>query len=122
MNRLALAAAITGFLAVALGAFGAHALDGRLSETAQGWWETATFYALTHAVAALTLALSADGRFSRGGWAFILGAVLFAGSLYAMALGAPRWFGAITPLGGLCLLGGWAMIALAALKRHERND
>ncbi len=124
MNRLALAAALTGFLAVALGAFGAHGLEGRLSVEAQGWWETATFYALTHAVAALAISLrdsSRNGLYRHGGWAFVIGAVIFAGSLYSMALGAPHWFGAITPLGGLLLLGGWAMTALAALKRNERK-
>ena len=122
MNRLALAAAITGFLAVALGAFGAHALEARLNIEAQSWWETATNYALVHAVAALALSLSADGRFSHAGWTFIAGAFLFAGSLYAMALGAPRWFGAITPVGGLMFLSGWAVIAVAATKQEQRKS
>ena len=124
MNRLTRAAAITGFLTVAFGAFGAHGLEARLSAEAQGWWETATFYALTHAVAALALSLSGNGSFARGGWAFIIGAVLFAGSLYGLALmslggGAPGWVGAITPVGGLAFLGGWALIALAARKRRD---
>ncbi len=121
MNRLALAASVTGFTAVALGAFGAHALDGRLSVEAQGWWETATFYGLVHAAVALALALSADGRFARAGWAFVAGAALFSGSLYAMALmslggGAPRILGAVTPLGGLFFLAGWALTAIAATR------
>ncbi|GJL92427.1 DUF423 domain-containing protein [Hyphococcus sp.] len=124
MNRLTFAAAMTGFLAVALGAFGAHGFESRLSAEAQGWWETATFYGLTHAVAALALSLSAssvDRLYRRAGWAFVAGAAIFAGSLYAMSLGAPRWFGATTPLGGLLLLGGWTMTALAAFKQHERK-
>ena len=106
-NRLALAAGIIGFLTVALGAFGAHGLEARLSTEAQGWWETATFYALSHAVAALALSLSERRSFVRAGWTFIIGAALFGGSLYGLALGAPRWFGAITPLGGLAFLAGW---------------
>lgn len=110
MPRLTLSAGILGFFTVALGAFGAHGLEGRLSPAALGWWETATFYALTHAVAALALALSGRETLRPAGWAFVFGAVLFAGSLYAMALGAPAIVGAVTPLGGLAFLAGWAMI------------
>ena len=108
--------AIAGFLAVALGAFGAHALGDSLTEKAAGWWETATLYLLVHA--ALATALSATNAEKFGGAVAILlaGAVLFAATLYAMALGSPRWFGAITPIGGLGMLAGWAMIAWAALK------
>lgn len=117
MNRLALSAALTGFLAVALGAFGAHALDAILDVEQTGWWNTATQYALVHSVAALTISLSGRmGLIRWGGWAFIVGTVIFAGTLYAMALGAPRWMGAITPIGGLSLLAGWAMCAWGAIK------
>lgn len=119
MSRLIAAAGVTGFLAVAFGAFGAHALEGRLTPEAQGWWETATFYALTHAAAALAAALSGKRAFARAGWAFIIGAVIFAGSLYAMALGAPRFLGAATPLGGLSFLAGWGLVVAAGLKRTE---
>jgi len=119
MTRLIAAAGTAGFVGVALGAFGAHALEARLSPEAQGWWETATFYALTHDVAALGVALSGRAALARAGWAFIIGAVIFAGSLYAMALGAPRLFGAITPLGGLCFLAGWGLIAAAGLRQTE---
>jgi len=109
------AAALLGFLAVALGAFGAHGLEGRLSPEATGWWETATLYAMVHAVAALAVSLSGRGGLTAwGGWAFILGAVIFAGTLYAMALGAPRWFGAITPIGGVLMLAGWGLVAFGA--------
>lgn len=110
-------AALLGFLAVALGAFGAHGLEGRLAPEAIGWWETATLYALVHAVAALAVSLSGRGGLTAwSGWAFIAGTVIFAGTLYAMALGAPRWFGAITPIGGIGLLAGWALVALGALR------
>lgn len=108
-------AAIAAFLAVALGAFGAHGLEGKVDAKALGWWQTATFYLLTHAVAAFALGLSGrTGLFAAGAWTLLFGALLFAGTLYAMTLGAPRWFGAITPLGGLGMLAGWALLAFAA--------
>ena len=109
-------AASAGFLAVALGAFGAHALADGFDAKAASWWETATLYLMVHA--ALATALSAmDGTKFGLAAAILLGsAVLFAATLYAMALGAPRWFGAITPIGGLGMLAGWGLIAWAALK------
>lgn len=108
-------AALCAFIAVALGAFGAHGLEGRLTGEQIGWWETATFYLLTHAVAAFAIGLSRrGGLIAKGGFALICGALLFAATLYAMALGAPRWFGAITPLGGLGMLAGWAIAAFGA--------
>ena len=108
-------AAICGLATVALGAFGAHALDGHLSEEAASWWDTATLYALTHAVAALAIGISTAANSARqAGWLFIAGVLVFSGSLYAMALGAPTWFGAITPIGGTALLLGWARAAISA--------
>lgn len=110
-------AAIAAFLAVALGAFGAHGLEGKVDAKALGWWETATLYLLTHAIAALAIGMSGKtGLFQTGGGVLLAGAVLFAATLYAMTLGAPRWFGAITPLGGLTMLIGWALVAFAALR------
>lgn len=110
-------AALFAFLAVALGAFGAHGLEGQVDAKALGWWQTATFYLLTHAIAVFALGLSGrSGLFTIGGWMLLLGAALFAATLYAMTLGAPRWFGAITPIGGLGMLAGWALIAFAAWK------
>jgi uncharacterized membrane protein YgdD (TMEM256/DUF423 family) len=111
-------ASISGFLAVALGAFGAHGLQARLAEVADGakrlgWWQTAAQYHLMHALAlgvvALVVARAPLARAAGG--AFVLGTVLFSGSLYVMALGGPRWLGAVTPLGGLSLLAGWAILA-----------
>lgn len=117
MNLLGLAAALTGFLAVALGAFGAHALEPSFSAEQADWWKTGTQYALAHSVIALAIALSRQtGPVRAGGWAFIAGTVIFGGTLYALALGAPRWTGAITPIGGISLLAGWAMCALGALR------
>jgi uncharacterized membrane protein YgdD (TMEM256/DUF423 family) len=118
VNRLIAAAALLGFLGVAFGAFGAHALGGQLTEQSRGWWDTATSYLLPHAAAALAVGLSGrTGRFMLAGWLFVAGAVIFAGSLYAMALGAPRGLGAVTPIGGIGLLSGWLTLALAALKK-----
>lgn len=117
MNRLVIAAASLGFCGVAFGAFGAHALDAQLTDEARGWWTTATTYLLPHAATALAAGLS--GRARLGGWLLVMGATIFAGSLYAMSLGAPRWFGAITPIGGLGLLAGWAAIALSALRKDQ---
>ncbi|MCA8901703.1 MAG: DUF423 domain-containing protein [Hyphomonas sp.] len=118
MNRLGVAAALLGFVTVALGAFGAHALEGQLTAEGEAWWHTATLYALPHAAAALAVALSGrTGLIRTGGWCLVAGAAIFAGTLWAMALGAPRWFGAITPIGGVAMLAGWALAALGAARQ-----
>lgn len=111
--------ALAGASGVLLGAFGAHALRGHLDAPAMGWWQTAVQYQLWHALA-LALAVHAGrGRAGRVAVvAFAIGIVLFSGSLYAMALGAPRWFGAITPLGGVGFIVGWIALALA-MKRSN---
>lgn len=114
--------ALLGFLAVALGAFGAHGLEGKLDAKATGWWETATLYAMVHAgvITAIGLARKAGvSGLDAPALAMMLGVFLFAGTLYAMALGAPRWFGAITPLGGVSLLIGWALLIWAGLKAGQ---
>jgi uncharacterized membrane protein YgdD (TMEM256/DUF423 family) len=114
-------AAGLGFLAVALGAFGAHGLKSRLASLADGadrleWWKTAAQYHLAHALAlALAAGLFGDTRAGRAACvAFALGIALFSGSLYTMTLTGIRWLGAVTPLGGLALLAGWALLAAAA--------
>lgn len=119
MSPLLIAAGLIGFCSVALGAFGAHGLEGRLTAEGEAWWATATLYALAHSAAALACALA--GRAGvRGlavsGWAFVVGTLIFAGTLYAMALGAPRWFGAVTPIGGVSFLVGWALVVLAGFR------
>lgn len=104
MNLLGVLAALSGALAIGAGAFGAHGAHG----DAQRWLETGGHYQLIHAVAALVaLQLGARGP----GWLFVAGAAVFAGTLYLMALGAPRWLGAVTPLGGLLLIAGWLWLA-----------
>ena len=109
-------AAIAGFVAVALGAFGAHALESGFDEKQAGWWQTATFYLLVHAALATAISAADATRFSTAAFVLLLGAVVFSGTLYVMALGGPRWLGAVTPIGGVGLLAGWALIAIAALR------
>jgi uncharacterized membrane protein YgdD (TMEM256/DUF423 family) len=104
-------AGLTGFLAVALGAFGAHGLKATFLENGQGHnWDTAAHYHLVHAVVLLVLALR--GTVAR--LPFVLfgaGIVIFSGSLYVLAATNVKWLGAITPIGGLCLLAGWLTLA-----------
>jgi uncharacterized membrane protein YgdD (TMEM256/DUF423 family) len=106
-----------GFVAVAAGAFGAHALRARLSPALLAVFETAARYQLVHALALLAAATVAGRAPSRAasaaGWLFAAGIVLFSGSLYALALTGIRVLGAITPFGGLCFLAGWVALALA---------
>jgi uncharacterized membrane protein YgdD (TMEM256/DUF423 family) len=106
------------FVAVAAGAFGAHALRARLDAPALAVWETAARYNMYHALALLAVALAA-GRWPGGGWPlagwlFTAGIAVFCGSLYLLAFTGIRWLGAITPIGGLCFLAGWVALALAA--------
>ncbi len=110
LELLALLAALSGALAVIAGAYGAHGAHGPAVE----WLRTGAHYQLVHALAALALLGRPLGR--AAGWCFVGGGALFAGTLYAMALGAPLWFGAITPLGGLLLIAGWLVLAVGALR------
>jgi uncharacterized membrane protein YgdD (TMEM256/DUF423 family) len=113
MNILRIAG-ILGFLGVALGAFGAHALRDRLSPAALQIWNTAVLYHLLHAVALLALGLygRATGTDLRApSILFTVGILVFSGSLYALALSGIKPLGAITPIGGVCLLVGWALVA-----------
>lgn len=120
MNWIAIAA-LNMALAVMTGAFGAHALKARLSPEALGWWQTAVAYQMWHALGLLALgvmlrvsltspALPVAGV-NTAAVLLQLGILIFSGSLYAMALGAPRWFGAITPIGGLAFMAGWLWLA-----------
>jgi len=111
-------AAVLCFLAVALGAFGAHSLKSRLEMRGTlDVWNKAVLYHFIHAIALLVLALY--GTFNRGAWWLLFaGIFLFSGSLYVMALirQPPDWLGLVTPLGGLCFLAGWAWLILAPTK------
>ena len=112
MTNIRIAAALC-FLAVALGAFGAHSLK-QLLET-HGMldvWNKAVFYHFVHALALLVLALFGVANRSAW-WLLFAGIFIFSGSLYVMALTNLRWLGAITPVGGLCFLAGWAWLVIA---------
>lgn len=118
---------VLGFLGVALGAFGAHALPTVTAGLAdlphrRELWNLAAHYQLMHAVAVVGLASSRGHLGSRGKWAvgaFTLGTLFFSGSLYAMGLGAPRWLGAITPIGGTCFLIGWSALVSTLFSRSR---
>lgn len=104
------------FLGVALGAFGAHALASRFGEYEKGVWQTAVFYHLIHAVAIFALGTSQPVVGTNAiGWLFSIGILLFSGSLYTLALSGVKMFGAITPLGGVAFLVGWAMVIRAGI-------
>jgi len=110
--------AVAAFLAVALGAFGAHGLRGRLAPEMMAVFQTAVQYHMYHALG-LLLVSATMGHLSgwliqTAGWAFVAGIVLFSGSLYALALSGVTVLGAITPLGGVAFLIGWACLAFAA--------
>jgi uncharacterized membrane protein YgdD (TMEM256/DUF423 family) len=110
----ALGAVLAG-LAVAAGAFGAHGLRDRLAPEMLAIFETAARYQMYHALALLAVAW-AVGRWPNGnaalaGWLFLAGTVVFSGSLYVLAVSGVRWLGAITPVGGLCFLAGWGVLA-----------
>ena len=113
-----LAGALSAFVSVAAGAFGAHALRARLAPELLAAFETGARYQMYHALALLAVAWAA-GRWpgplvAWSGWLFLAGMLLFSGSLYALALTGARWLGAVTPLGGLCFLSAWLCLALAA--------
>ena len=110
--------AVLGFLGVALGAFGAHALKNHISSDAMLIWHTSVFYHLIHAVALLALGLYAKASgadLKIPGLLFLIGVVVFSGSLYALAVTGIKPLGAITPIGGLCFLAGWAWLAVKTL-------
>lgn len=114
-------AASQGFLAVALGAFGSHCLRGRVSEAMLGIWQTGVQYHFYHALALFCLALywhrfAVPTMWKVSFWAFLVGIIMFCGSLYGMALGGPRWLGPITPMGGMCFLVGWLLLAIGAMR------
>jgi uncharacterized membrane protein YgdD (TMEM256/DUF423 family) len=109
--------ALAGFLAVAFGAFGAHALRSRLTPELLAAFETGVRYQMYHALAivavGLILARSGGWLFATAGWLFTAGIVLFSGSLYVLALTGVTTFGAITPIGGLLFLAGWGCLLVA---------
>ena len=108
------------FLGVIGGAFGAHALESRLSERSIRTFETAVRYHLIHGLGLLAIGfadrLGLPAPVDAAGWLMAAGIVLFSGSLYALAVGGPSWLGPVTPVGGLCLIAAWGCLALAAFR------
>ena len=112
--------AIAGAIGVLLGAFGAHGLKSRVDADLLAVFETGVRFHMVHALALLAVGWAATrwpGTWvSTSGWLFLVGIVVFCGSLYLMTLTGARWLGAITPLGGLAFISGWIALAVAALK------
>ena len=121
MGRWLAFAGASGLIAVAIGAFGTHVLAGRLPPTALSWIATGTGYQMTHSLALLAVALLSRERLGRSqavelaGWCFVAGIVFFSGSLYLLAVTGVTILGAVTPIGGLLFLAGWACLAFAAI-------
>jgi len=122
MNLWLLVGSLNGFAAVAAGAFGAHGLEGRIDARALEIFNTAAHYHLTHALATVAAALAArgatSGRAKAAAAFFTTGVALFSGSLYFLVLAGSDALVLLTPLGGMCLLAGWAMLAAAALRAN----
>ena len=114
------AGAVLCGLGVALGAFGAHGLRGRLTPEMRGVFETGVRYHFIHALGLFAVSWAAarwpGPLVGAAGWLFVAGILVFSGSLYALSIGGVRWLGAVTPLGGLCMIAGWALLAATALR------
>ncbi len=115
---------VNGFLAVALGAFGAHALKGWLTPELLVTYQTAVQYQMFHTVALLAVAWLAHGgkagiALQWSGGLFVTGLILFCGSLYLLALSGQHWLGAVTPIGGVALLAAWALLARVAWEKSS---
>ena len=115
-----IAAATSGFLSVALGAFGAHSLKNILDEYGKSIYEKAVLYQMFHTIALFVVGilqhLAKDTSLSIAGWGFLVGILLFSGSLYLLAATGIKWLGAITPFGGVAFLFGWFWLVLTIIK------
>jgi uncharacterized membrane protein YgdD (TMEM256/DUF423 family) len=120
LKSLVVVGALLAAVAVAAGAFGAHGLAARLSPERLATWETAARYHMYGAFSVVLVALAAlrfpSSLLSVAGWLLVAGTLIFGGTVYALALGGPRWLGAVTPLGGLGLILGWLLVAVAVWK------
>jgi uncharacterized membrane protein YgdD (TMEM256/DUF423 family) len=118
------AGAVFALIGVAAGAFGAHALEGRLTPERLATYDVAVRYQLYHAFALLAVAWASthwpSGLIRTAGWLFIAGILIFSGTVYLLALGGPRWLGAITPLGGLSLIVSWGLLAIGVYTHTQR--
>ena len=111
-------AALNLAIAVSLGAFGAHGLKAIVSSQQLEWWQTATLYWFIHGLGLLLVGILIRLNYTTQttAWLLQIGVIIFAGSLYAMTLGAPRWFGAITPIGGVLMIAGWLWLAVSTFR------
>ena len=116
-RRILLAGALLAATGVVLGAFGAHALRDVLGPRQQDWWQTAVQYQMWHAVALVALAALPLPRTGVVAILLALGASIFSGSLYLMALADAPWLGAVTPVGGALMIAGWLLLAWRAARR-----
>lgn len=112
-------ASVFGGLAVALGAFGSHGLSGRLSADLLNTYEIAVRYQFYHALALIGVVVALGrwpqaGLLTWAGWLFVVGILIFSGSLYLLVFSGVRWLGAITPIGGVAMIAGWALLAWSA--------
>jgi uncharacterized membrane protein YgdD (TMEM256/DUF423 family) len=112
--------AVLMFLGVALGAFGAHALRGRLAEDMLAVFETGIRYHFYHALGLFVVAWLSEshpsGWVNGAGWCFLVGIVIFSGSLYILSMSGVRWWGAVTPIGGVAFLAGWLALTMATIR------
>ena len=115
-----LAGALLAALGIALGAFAAHGLRAVLDQAALAWWQTAVQYQMWHAIGLIALGAARLPRTLLPALLLATGTVIFASRLYAMALGGPRWLGAITPIGGSLMIAGWLVLAWRVLRSPSR--
>ncbi len=123
MKFFLIAGAINGFLSVALGAFGAHLLEGRIEDKYLATWETAVQYQMFHAVTLVAISIlmsskifGAVSSLNTAGYLILAGIIIFSGSLYVLSLTGISVLGAITPIGGVAFLAGWVMLIVTAVK------
>jgi uncharacterized membrane protein YgdD (TMEM256/DUF423 family) len=119
-HKYRLLGSILAFCAVLFGAFGAHALKETLiAHDSIQTWETAVRYQMWHALALILLSISSLSNYilKMTGLCFVVGTLLFSGSLYGLALDGPKWLGPVTPLGGLCLMIGWSLFVYSIYKK-----
>ncbi|MYL35726.1 DUF423 domain-containing protein [Pontibacillus yanchengensis] len=119
MKLFLILAVVNGFISVALGAFGAHGLEGKVSEKMLKTWEKAVDYQMFHTMALFIVGLlmsKITGNLGAAGWAFLVGIILFSGSLYIYSVTSIKTFAMITPLGGVSFLIGWVLLGYAIVK------
>ncbi|MEH7111027.1 DUF423 domain-containing protein [Neobacillus niacini] len=121
MKTFIIIGAINAFLAVALGAFGAHGLKDRLDPYYLDIWKTGVQYQMFHATALLVIGIlmgkvAASSYFTWSGWLMLVGIIFFSGSLYLLSLTKVGVLGAITPIGGVCFLAGWVLLIIGTVK------